>query len=170
MSLDKSQLLEFLEVLGEELSREITLVAVGGTALTLLDMKPSTIDVDFTIPHNDFQEFAKAETATPHGFEVDKWEGGIVFSTILPDDYLEKSLPLDFELPNIKLRALHPLDIVITKIGRLNDRDKIDIETCVKKYNITQEQIKQRATQIELAGSEEAYDTNLQMVLNTNFE
>lgn len=169
MSLDKSQLVEFLEVLGEELSREITLVAVGGTALTLLDLKSSTIDVDFTIPHEDYEEFTKAEKATPHGFEIDKWEGGMVFSTMLPEDYLTNSIPLKLNLENIKLYALHPLDIVITKIGRLNDRDVPDIEICIKKHNITKEQIKQRASQIGLAGSEEAYDVNLQIVLNTDF-
>ncbi len=170
MSLDKTQLLEFLEVLEEELPREITLVAVGGTALTLLDLKTSTIDVDFTISDKDYEDFAKAEKATPHGFEIDKWVGGMVFSTILPDDYLEKSIPLKVNLKKIKLYALHPLDIVITKIGRLNDRDVPDIKICVKKYSITKEEIKQRATQIELAGSEEAYDVNLQMVLNTDFD
>ncbi|WP_067957038.1 DUF6036 family nucleotidyltransferase [Nitrosopumilus sp. Nsub] len=169
MSLDKSQLVEFLEVLGEELFREITLVAVGGTALTLLDLKSSTMDVDFTIPHEDYEEFTKAEKATPHGFEIDKWKGGMVFSTMLPEDYLTNSIPLKLNLENIKLYALHPLDIVITKIGRLNDRDIQDIETCIKKHNITKEQIKQRASQIGLAGSEKAYDVNLQIVLNTDF-
>lgn len=169
MSLDKTQLLEFLEVLEEELPREITLVAVGGTALTLLDLKVSTIDVDFTIAHEDYEEFAKAEKATPHGFEIDRWEGGMIFSTMLPENYLENSIPLTVNLKKIKLYALHPLDIVITKIGRLNDRDVPDIEICVKKYGITKEEIKQRATEIELAGSEEAYGVNLQIILNTDF-
>lgn len=34
MSLDKLGLLEFLEVLDEELRKKITLVAAGGTAMT----------------------------------------------------------------------------------------------------------------------------------------
>ena len=45
MPLDKSVLLEFLRVLDAEVSREITVVAVGGTAMTLLDLKPSTIEM-----------------------------------------------------------------------------------------------------------------------------
>ncbi len=53
MSLKKRFLLDFLEELDKELDRKITLVAVGGTAMTLLDLKNSTIDVDFTIPHDD---------------------------------------------------------------------------------------------------------------------
>ncbi len=53
MSLDKSILLDFLTVLDDEVSKRITRVAVGGTAMTLLDLKSSTIDVDFTIPSKD---------------------------------------------------------------------------------------------------------------------
>lgn len=30
--------------------RKELLVAAGGTAMTLLDLKPSTIDIDFTMP------------------------------------------------------------------------------------------------------------------------
>lgn len=170
MSLDKTKLLDFLEVLGTELPRKITLVAVGGTALTLLDLKASTIDIDFTIPSGDYEEFIKAEKAIPHGLRIDKWKDGLVFATSLPDDYLENSIQTDFTLKNINLRALHPLDIVITKIGRLNERDREDITTCVQKYNVTLEQIKKRAKEIEYAGGEEAYDANLHVVLNTNFE
>ena len=53
MPLDKSGLLGLLEAVDAELTRKITLVAAGGTAMTLLDLKPSTIDIDFTGPHED---------------------------------------------------------------------------------------------------------------------
>ena len=45
MPLDKNYLLDFLKVLDEEIPATITLVAAGGTAMTLLDLKSSTIDV-----------------------------------------------------------------------------------------------------------------------------
>ncbi|HVP16745.1 MAG TPA: hypothetical protein VMT42_05205 [candidate division Zixibacteria bacterium] len=61
MPLDKSELLNFLEELNKELGRKITLIAVGGTAMTLLDLKPSTMDIDFTIPSSDFPEYKRAE-------------------------------------------------------------------------------------------------------------
>src|SRR4030042_5179530 len=120
MLLDKSVLLDFLTVLDDEVGRRITLVAVGGTAMTLLDLKPSTIDVDFTIPSNDKPAFDKALANIPHGLKIHAWSDGFVFSQILPDDYLEKSI----EIANFKrilLKALHPIDIVVTKIGRLDD-------------------------------------------------
>jgi hypothetical protein len=50
MSLDRAKLMDFLSLVGAEVRRKITLVAAGGTALTLLDVKPSTIDLDLTGP------------------------------------------------------------------------------------------------------------------------
>ena len=59
MSLDNTRLLDFLGEIDRELSRKIckymvmdkqvVIVAVGGTAMTLVNAKPSTIDIDFTI-------------------------------------------------------------------------------------------------------------------------
>ncbi len=57
MSLNKQQLFDFLEEVEKELQKKIILVAAGGTAMTLLNAKPSTIDVDFTIPAKYFDEF-----------------------------------------------------------------------------------------------------------------
>ena len=71
MPLDKSELLNFLEELNKELGRKITLIAVGGTAMTLLDLKPSTMDIDFTIPSSDFPEYKRAEKNVPHGYKID---------------------------------------------------------------------------------------------------
>ena len=65
MPCDKTVLLDFLEVLNEDLTRKITLVAAGGTAMTLLDLKPSTIDIDFTIPSSDLPEFERALKNNP---------------------------------------------------------------------------------------------------------
>jgi hypothetical protein len=48
--IDVSSLLEFLDVVAGELPRKIILVGVGGTAMTLLKVKASTRDIDFTWP------------------------------------------------------------------------------------------------------------------------
>jgi hypothetical protein len=69
----------------EELERKIVLVAAGGTALTLLNAKPSTLDLDFTGPSEDIAMFDRAEKAIPHGFKIDKYKDGAVFTQILPD-------------------------------------------------------------------------------------
>ena len=94
MPLDKSSLIDFLEILDKELTKRITLVAAGGTAMTLLDLKPSTIDIDFTIPSQYLKEFKDVLKKVPHGFKIDYWTDGMVFTQILPDDYLEKSISI----------------------------------------------------------------------------
>ena len=170
MSLDKGNLVGFLEVLDKELVKKITLVAVGGTAMTLLNVKPSTIDVDFTGPGKDIAELRKALKNVPHGFKIDCWEDGMVFSQILPEDYLKKSIKIETRLKNIVLKALHPVDIVVTKIGRLNERDLQDIESCIKKFRLTKNQIAKRAGKVGYVGRDENYQTNLEYVINKFFK
>ncbi len=169
MPLDKSMLLEFLQSLDAEVSREITVVAVGGTAMTLLDVKPSTVDIDFTVPDDDYQEFQRANARLPHGFKIDLFRGGVVFTQMLPEDYLEKSVKIDNRLKHIRLKALHPVDVVVTKIGRLDDRDIEDISVCIREFGISRSQIEERARQVQYAGREENYETNLQYVLKKFF-
>jgi hypothetical protein len=168
MPLDSSELIGFLEEIEKELSRDITLIAVGGTALTLLDVKPSTRDVDFTIPSDDYGEFQSALKSTPHGFKVDCWKDGAVFSQMLPDDYLRRSVDIR-RLKRIRLKALSPVDIVVTKIGRLDDRDKQDIEACIKRFKLRRSQIAKRAEQIEYVGRPKNYEVNLRYVLRNFF-
>lgn len=169
MPLDKSSLLDFLGILDKEVSRGITIVAVGGTAMTLLDLKPSTIDVDFTIPNEDAGEFENALKKVPHGFKIDYWTDGMVFSQMLPEDYLKRSIPIKTKLKNINLRALHPSDIVATKIGRLNEKDVQDIETCIKKFKLKKRHIESRAKLVEYIGHEESYQINLRYIIKKFF-
>lgn len=169
MPLDKSSLFALLSAVDAELDKKITLVAAGGTAMTLLDLKPSTIDIDFTGPYQDIKEFDRIQKMIPHGFRIDAWTDGMVFSQILPDDYLKKSVPIKTDLRNIKLAALHPVDIVATKIGRLNERDAQDIEMCIKKFGLKKSQIEKRAKLVQYVGNEEAYNINLQKMFANFF-
>src|SRR3989338_5703812 len=121
MSLNKKTLFEFLEELDKEAKKPMTIVAVGGTAMTLVNAKPSTLDVDFTIAQG-YDEFSRLLKEIPHGFKVDYYQDGVVFTQILPDDYLKKSKKIK-KMRNITLMTLDPLDIIVTKIGRLNERD-----------------------------------------------
>ena len=168
MPLDKTQLLDFLGVVEKELSRQITLVAAGGTAMTLLDLKPSTIDIDFTGPGEDIADFKEALKNISHGFKIDLYKDGVVFSQILPGDYLEKSIRIR-QVGRIEMRSLQPLDIVVTKIGRLDDRDVQDIEACIKQYRLTEETILSRAKQVQHVGREANYKANLRHVIGTFF-
>ena len=165
MSLDNTKLLDFLEEIDRELSRKIVIVAVGGTAMTLVNAKPSTIDIDFTIPGNDYDEFERAKKIVQPGFRVDVFRDGAVFVTVLPDDYLEKSKSIATNLKNIDLRALDPVDVIITKIARLDGRDVQDIESCTTNFQITQKQIERRAKDMNCTGNSEVFVNNLKTVL-----
>ncbi len=122
MSLDKSMLFDFQEILDSELRKGITLVAVGGTAMTLLDLKTSTIDIDFTISSDDRDELDRAIDVLQPGYKIDRWNDGLVFCNQLSDDYLDSSKDIR-QFTNISLKAINPIDIIVTKIGRYNDRD-----------------------------------------------
>ncbi|PIW34341.1 MAG: hypothetical protein COW26_07785 [Nitrosopumilales archaeon CG15_BIG_FIL_POST_REV_8_21_14_020_33_23] len=87
MSLDNTKLLDFLGEVDKELSHKIVVV-VGGTAMTLVKVKPSTIDIDFTIPGEFYDEFVKVKKIVNPGFRVDLFHDGAVFTTMLPEDYL----------------------------------------------------------------------------------
>jgi len=171
MPCDKSALFDFLSVINEDLTKKITLVAAGGTAMTLLDLKPSTIDIDFTIPGCDRLDFEQALKNNPSGYKVDRWTDGCIFCQTLPSDYLEKSIKIK-EFSHIVLRALQPVDIIATKIGRLNERDKQDIEACIKKANVSEAEIKERAMLVvqTYVGPEEDYLYHLNLVLDKFFK
>ena len=170
MPCDKSALFDFLSVLNEDLAKKITLVAAGGTAMTLLDLKPSTIDIDL-IPGCDRLDFEQALKSNPPGYKVDRWTDGCIFCQTLPNDYLEKSIKIK-EFSHIVLRALQPLDIIVTKIGRLNARDLQDIEACIKKANVSEAEIEERAMLVvqTYVGPEEDYLYHLNLVLEKFFK
>ncbi len=170
MPCDKSALFDFLSVLNEDLTKKITLVAAGGTAMTLLDLKQSTIDIDFTIPGCDMIEFEQALKNNSPGYRVDRWTDGCIFCQTLPKDYLEKSIKIK-EFSHISLRALQPVDIIVTKIGRLNARDMQDIEACIKKGNVSEAEIRERAFLVvqTFVGPEEDYLYHLDLVATKFF-
>ena len=162
--LDKSVLFNLLKNFDEETAQKITLVAVGGTAMTLLNLKSSTMDIDFTVPTKDKPEFDRVRNIVPHGFKIDVWTDGRVFCTNLPDDYLTRSSVIK-NFDKISLRALHPVDIVVTKISRLNERDIQDIEACISKCGVKKEEIVERATKITYVGREEDYPYHLKWTI-----
>jgi len=159
----------FLGEIDKELNRGIQLNAVGGTAMTLLGLKKSTIDVDFDMNSLDKTEFERVLGLIPHGFKVDRFVNGLIFSQQLPEDYLSKLIKLDVEFKKIRLYALHPVDIVATKIGRLDGRDLQDIESCINSWSLKKEGIEDRAKHMEICGSEKVYKQNLKVVIKKFF-
>lgn len=141
MSLDNTKLLDFLGEVDKELTHKVVVAAVGGTALTLFKAKSSTIDVDFTVPGQYYNDFEHAKDLVKPGFQVELYHDSMVFVTSLPNDYLKRSKLVKTKLKKIELGTLHPVDIIVTKIGRMAERDEQDIESCMKKFRITKNQV-----------------------------
>jgi ribosome-interacting GTPase 1 len=133
-------------------------------------MKNSTIDIDFTGPSTHIDMFMKVQRTIPHGIHIDLYYDGRVYISQLPTDYLERSIVITENIKNILLRALQPLDIIVTKIARLNNRDREDIKTCMDRCNISNQDIQIRAEQVleSYPANEEVYKTHLSEVLGYN--
>ena len=103
--INSDQLIEILNAWDDLLPgrRKIHLIACGGTALTLLGYKPSTVDVDFLVPEEseyklltEFLEQAGYERMSGHRWKkpgetivFDLFVGSSVYTTALLDSPLE---------------------------------------------------------------------------------
>jgi hypothetical protein len=92
----------------------------------------------------------------------------MVFSQLLLADYLKRSVAVR-HLRNIELRALHAVDLVVTKIGRLDERDLQDIEDCMRKFRLSKSQILRRTKEVQYVGREENYAANLRIAIGRLF-
>lgn len=162
----KNDLIAWLKEIDKKLNTDIVLIAVGGTAMTLLGLKSSTIDIDFCLSSKDEKEF---ESVLDKKFRVDLFFDGFIFSEQLPDDYQEISKDI-LELKNIKLKALNPIDIVITKCARLNARDEEDI-SAIAKYVDKQKLLERFELVVKTyAGNEKIYRENFEYVFKRYLE
>ncbi len=148
--------MDLLNKLNQFSEHRIDIFAVGGTALTLLDMKDSTRDVDFNIDSRegyeeikklfknmDFNPIEENKWMTDIGFRIDLFEQGYIFCTQLLEDYQKKSKKIK-DFGNIRLFAISPYDIIITKIARMDERDLEDIKTIFKKDKIDIKKLSER--------------------------
>ena len=168
--ISKRDLLQFLESFDQELTRKILLVAVGGTAMTLLGIKATTKDIDFNIPlEEDFNEFAHIRDKIRPGVKIDCWSSNTIFSEILPGDYIKIAIDYPSGLRKIEIKLLNPIDIACSKISRFNEADQEDIVDCIEKIGITRVQMRKRAQRYSQVGSERAFNENLEYILENLF-
>lgn len=165
MPIDKTQLISLLEAIDAHLPAKIRINAVGGTALTLLGIKTATIDIDFDTSSSDYQTLKKTIDELRPGYRIDLFTGGMIFSQQLPPDYLQKCIKIPAKLQNIDLHTICPLDIILSKTGRLNERDIQDIKTVMEKFEIRPSQVRKRGRKIGYVGNNANYTQNLDYVL-----
>lgn len=141
--LTKLQLFEVLEEWNRRLKRRVHLVACGGTAMTLLDIKASTKDVDFIAPveaeyHYLIRTLKKLgyERVTQSGwqrkgeiFQFDIFPGNNIHTTGLLTSPLEegRNYPLR-EYSHLYIGILNYYDLICSKLMR---GTRVDFEDCL---------------------------------------
>lgn len=147
-SIPKEQLMDLIGKLNEFSAMRIDIFAVGGTALTLLGLKDSTRDIDFNIDSEKgykkieklfgqmgFKKIGPNKWETDIGFFIDLFQSGYIFCVQLPDGYQKMSKEIR-NFGRIRLLAISPYDIIITKLGRSESKDFDDIKTILTKEKI----------------------------------
>ena len=141
--IDKNHLWSILEIWDTYVPGKIHLIACGGTALTIQDIKPSTKDVDFIVPvEKEYETLIHTIRRLGYsqitgsgwargkdGFIFDLFPGNKVYITELLESPLRKG-------NNVKIRAfkkvyvgaLNDHDLIITKMFR---GSSVDIEDCL---------------------------------------
>ncbi len=141
--LDKQTLLEVMRQWNGFLKRKIHLIACGGTALTLLEIKPSTKDVDFMVP--DESEYGYLlKTLKSLGYrQVTGWGWSRKDEPFIFDLFPGKSIhttellhsPMDadnhkllHEYSRIYIGILNEYDLISSKLFR---GTRVDFEDCL---------------------------------------
>ncbi|HIH17612.1 MAG TPA: hypothetical protein HA282_04895 [Nanoarchaeota archaeon] len=134
--IDKVKLLEIISRI-KEISKEkdVTLYALGGTALTLLDLKGESKDIDFIINKEDWVLISEVLTniSDEYSVRIDRFFNGWMVGYWLPDDFREKAIKLIME-NNLKIESPALMDLLITKLIANRVADRRDIESILENY------------------------------------
>lgn len=150
--IDKTGLLNRLGIWNGFLKRKVHLIACGGTALTLLDVKPSTKDIDLLVPVVEecdylikilkdlgYKSASGAGLVRDDGFIFDLFPGKRVHTTELLESPLDVENNIKVkEFTYIYLGVLNYYDIIISKLFR---GTTIDIEDCLMLMRAKKEKI-----------------------------
>ena len=142
------KLLDLLQSISKYADTKIKIYALGGTALTLLNIKKSTLDIDINIETNKEYEyisklfeqigFEKAggiRWITQEGLAFDVFHGSNILGTELLPDCLKLSKFIK-SFGYIELYTMSLQDIIISKLARGDLRDFDDIKAIFKKEKI----------------------------------
>jgi len=151
--IDKNHLLEILREWNRFLKRKVHLIACGGTAMTLIGVKPSTKDVDFMVPkerEHDYlikqlkalgyrQTTGSGWKRDGEGFQFDLFRGNYIHTTELLDSPLEKERhSILMEFSHLYIGILNDYDLIISKLMR---GTTVDFEDCLSLAEAHREEI-----------------------------
>lgn len=141
--LNKTKLLDELGQWNKFLKRKVHLIACGGTALTLLDIKASTKDIDFMVPDESEHKYLIKvlkdlgyEQTTTSGWQkkgdvfiYDLFPGKRIHTTELLDSPLEEGKHMLLkEFSYLYVGILNEYDLIASKLFRGTE---VDIEDCL---------------------------------------
>ncbi|MCU0599481.1 MAG: hypothetical protein MUE70_09535 [Desulfobacterales bacterium] len=147
--LNKQTLLEILGQWNGFIKRKIHLIACGGTALTLLDVKPSTKDIDFMVPNEPEYKYLIRilkglgyQQATGSGWQrkeelfiFDLFPGKRIHTTELMESPLDKgNHTLLKEFSYLYIGVLNDYDLIASKLFRGSNVDFDDCLMLVKAH------------------------------------
>lgn len=160
--LQLSDLYALLGSIGRHAVKKVELYALGGTALTILGIKSSTLDIDFNVDSEKqhryltalfrdlgFEQQSTLRWRTQESFAIDLFHGSNILGTQLLADCLEKSKLID-RFGKLTLYTLSLQDIIISKLARGDTRDfedirqiflkgRVDVKALAKRYKETME-------------------------------
>lgn len=150
------KLLELLQSISKYVDIKIKIYALGGTALTLLNIKKSTLDIDINIETNKeyeyisklfeqigFEKVGDIRWITQEGLAFDVFHGSNILGTDLLPDCLNLSKFIN-SFGYIELYTLSLQDIIISKLARGDSRDFDDIKAIFKKEKINLQELVNR--------------------------
>jgi len=139
--INKQGLLDTLSSWDGFLKRKVHLIACGGTAMTLLEIKESTKDIDLIVPNADEHEYIikvlrklgyKSASgwgwSRDGGFVFDLFRGKYIITELLESPLENGNHFLVKEFSHIYLGVLNYYDIIISKIFRSSS---VDINDCL---------------------------------------
>jgi len=150
--IDKGALLTTLSIWDSYLKRKVHLIACGGTALTLINLKESTKDIDLIIPEEKeysylirmiedlgYRRITGTGWAKKDGFIFDLFVGKTIFTTELLESPLKEgnNVPCK-EFSNLYLGILNYYDLIIVKIFRYSS---VDIDDCLALFKAKHKEI-----------------------------
>lgn len=157
--LTSEDLMHTLENWDSLMSSRVHLIACGGTALTLLNIKESTKDIDFTVPiENEYKKLIKflndigyieggggLQHPDDPNFIYQFWEGDYVFTTQLLDPVLNTGMHIPIQKwSRIYLGVLNLIDLIVTKIIRGTSADMSDCMAAFETGKVDQDSLLER--------------------------
>ena len=156
----RDELIQVMSIWNGYLKKQVHLIACGGTALTLLNIKESTKDIDLIVPSEvEYRYLIKQlsslgyQQITGCGWTKDKrfifnlYSGQRIFTTGLLESPLKKGNNILFkEFSSIYLGVLNFYDLIISKLFRYSPVDVQDCKDLIraKRKDIDLELLKER--------------------------